>query len=300
MKVRQLRCAYLTMSDMGDFVTDAELSFGPMAELGWVVDMVAWRDASVSWDGYDAVYICTPWDYPQDVETFINVLEKIDRSSALLVNDLSLVRWTLEKTYLRDLERRGAAIVPSSWYEHIDVGTISEFFVEHGCDKVVIKPEIGANAMDTYVLTKPVTDDVIARLLQVFRGRRYFVQPFVENIHHEGEYSLFFFSGEYSHAVLKLPRVGDFRSQEEHGADISSVEPDPALVTVAAQVVAMVDPQPVYVRADFIRDDDDRFLLMELELIEPSLYFRADAAAADRFACAFDQHFRNSLPRSST
>jgi len=293
--VRQLRCAYLTMKNMGAYVTDADLSIGPMAARGWAVDMVAWQDTSIDWADYDAVYICTTWDYPEDVETFIDVLEKIDRSSALLVNDLSLVRWTLEKTYLRDLDGRGAAIVPSSWYERIDVETISEFFAAHGSDKVVIKPVIGANAMDTYVLKSPVTDDVVERLLQVFRGRRYFVQPFIENIHHEGEFSLFFFAGVYSHAVLKRPKAGDFRSQEEHGADIASVEPDPALIEVATQIVALVDPQPVYVRADFVRDDDDRFLLMELELIEPSLYFRADAAAADRFACAFDQHFRNSL-----
>lgn len=297
--MRQLRCAYLIMSDMGDFVTDYDLSIGPMAERGWVVDMVVWQDTSVRWADYDAVYICTPWDYPQDVEQFIDVLERIDRSSALLVNDLTLVRWTLEKTYLRDLEEGGAAIVPSSWHEHIDAKTISEFFTTHDTNKVVIKPAIGANAMDTFVLRNPVPDEVVANLLKVFGGRAYFIQPFIQNIHREGEFSLFFFSGEYSHAVLKSPKAGDFRSQEEHGADITSVEPESALIDVATELVALIDPQPVYVRADFVRDDDDRFLLMELELIEPSLYFRADTAAAERFACAFDKHVRNSLLRSS-
>jgi len=286
------------MDDMGDFVTDADLSIEPMVARGWVVDMVAWQDTLVDWDDYDAVYICTPWDYPQHTGLFFDVLERIDQSSALLVNDLSLVRWTLTKTYLRDLEARGAAIVPSSWHESIDVAKISEFFTIHDVNKVVIKPAIGANAMDTYVLTDPVADDVVANLLQVFSGRSYFVQPYIESIELEGEYSLFYFSGKYSHAILKSPKSGDFRAQEEHGADITSIRPETELIDVATKVISLVDSQPVYVRADFVRGDNDGFLLMELELIEPSLYFRTDAGAAERFASAFDRHVRDNRSRS--
>ena len=100
----------------------------------------------------------------------------------------------------------------------------------------------------------------------------------------EGEYSLFFFGGEYSHAILKKPRQGDFRTQEEHGAEILGVQAPGDLVATAHNVVSLVEPQPAYVRADFVRDDAGRFLLMELELIEPSLYFRADPESAARFA----------------
>jgi hypothetical protein len=296
--VKQLRCAYLTMDDMGDYVSDASLSFDAMARHGWSVDMVAWQDRSVSWIDYDAVYICTPWDYPQHADEFVSVLERIDRSTALLVNDLSLVRWTLAKTYLRDLEERGVDIVPSAWYDDIDVQKIAGFFAAHDTNKVVIKPSIGANAMDTYVLTDPVGEVLVDKLLQIYANRSYFVQPFIENIQHEGEYSLFFFAGDYSHAILKSPEDGDFRVQEEHGADIVSVVPEAALIKVARQVIEKVAPQPVYVRADFVRGSDGRFLVMELELIEPSLYFRTDADAADRFASAFTKHFHDQHPGS--
>lgn len=292
-RVQKKRCAYLTMSDKGDYVTDEYLSFEPMAAYDWSVDMVAWQDSSVNWDDYDAVYICTPWDYPQHADKFISVLENIDRSSALLVNDLSLVRWTLSKIYLRDLEKCGVAIVPSAWYEDIDAATIPTFFAALGGDKLVIKPTIGANAMDTFVLTNPVADELAEHLCAIYSERPYFVQPFIENIQHEGEYSLFYFAGEYSHAILKSPEEGDFRVQEEHGADIVSVEPSTDLLEVASQVIAQIDPQPVYVRADFVRGDNNQFLLMELELIEPSLYFRMDDNAAQRFAAAFDEHYRD-------
>ena len=113
-----------------------------------------------------------------------------------------------------------------------------------------------------------------------------------------GDYALFFFSGEYSQAILTSPEAGDFRVQVEHGADVVSVEPSDELIEVASAVVARVDPQPVYVRADFVRGNDDQFLLMELELIEPSLYFRYDAGAAARFAAAFDRNFQNHRSRS--
>jgi len=105
----------------------------------------------------------------------------------------------------------------------------------------------------------------------------------------EGEYSLFFFGGEYSHAILKKPKPGDFRTQEEHGADILSVEASAALVEKARRVLGEVNPQPVYVRADFVRGAGERFLLMELELIEPALYFRTDPGSAGRFASALSR-----------
>ena len=280
------------MQDPGEFVTDYDISFDAMAALGWQIDTVPWRDMSIDWDEYDAVYICTPWDYPEDAALFMRVLETIDASSALLLNPLSLVKWTLAKTYLRDLEERGAAIVPSIWFDDIDASQIPLWFTDLSTNKVVIKPDVGANAQDTFVLTSPVSEEPIAQLLETFTRRPFFVQPFMENIRTEGEYSLFFFDGEYSHAILKTPAAGDFRTQEEHGAQIRSIDASPQLIEAARRVLALVDPQPVYVRADFVREVGDSYLLMELELIEPSLYLRTDDGAPARFAAAFDLRVR--------
>ena len=286
------RCAYLTMQDPGDYVTDYDVSFPAMARLGWQVDTVPWRDNSIDWNRYDAVYLCTPWDYPEDAGLFLRILETIEASSAHLLNPLSLVRWSLTKTYLRDLEAKGAAIVRSIWFDDIDAEQIPRWFEALETDKVVIKPDVGANAQDTYVLSAPVSAELAAHLLSTFADRPFFVQPFMHNVEDEGEYSLFFFNGEYSHAILKTPAAGDFRTQEEHGADIRSIAASARQIDTAHAVLALVDPQPVYVRVDFVRDDKDEFLLMELELIEPSLYLRTDAGAADRFARAFDERFR--------
>jgi len=280
------------MSNPGDFITDYDASFDAMAALGWQAETVLWRDASINWDDYDAVYICTPWDYPQLADEFMRVLKTIDHSSAHLINELSLVQWSLAKTYLRDLEEKGAVIVPSIWFDDIDVTQIPQWFETLESDTLVIKPNIGGNATDTFVLQNPLSEDLAKLLLRTFRRRPFLVQPFIENIQTEGEFSLFFFNGEYSHAIQKTPKPGDFRVQEEHGSDIRSVQPTQDLIDTARNVLALVVPQPAYVRADFVRGDDDAFLLMELELIEPSLYLRTNAGAADRFARAFDQRFQ--------
>jgi glutathione synthase/RimK-type ligase-like ATP-grasp enzyme len=279
------RCAYLTMEEIGNFVADSDLSIAPMAELGWEVEMLPWR-RDVDWNDYDLVYICTPWDYQHDVEAFLGVLEAIERSSARLVNSLDLVRWNLEKTYLRELEMRGADIVPSIFFDRFDAHRIAKCFSAHNTGRIVVKPVVGANSDHIFVLTEPLLDDVVDELEQTFERRPFFVQPFVDSVQSEGEYSLFFFGGDYSHAILKRPRPGDFRTQEEHGADILSIEAPPELIAMARSVLGVVNPQPVYVRADFVRDTGARFRLMELELIEPSLYFRTDPGSASRFAKA--------------
>jgi len=289
--VSSKRVAYLTMGEPGEYVTDYHLSYEPMRALGWDVDAVDWRSPT-DWTRYDAVYLCTPWNYPQHLDEFKALVDAIDASPAILLNPRSIVYWNLEKSYLQDVAARGDAIVPSAWYDDFDRREVPGFFDRHDTDRVVIKPLVGANAQDTFVLTKPVTGPMLDTLGRLFRGRPFFVQPFIENIQSEGEYSLFFFNGEYSHAILKTPAAGDFRVQEEHGSAIESTTPPAALLRTAERVFSHIEPLPVYGRGDWVRGPNGRFLLMELELIEPSLYLRYDGGAAARFARAFDQRFQ--------
>ena len=295
----KMSCAFLVMADEGDFVTDHTLGIAPLEALGWQVELVSWRETATDWDRFDVVYICTPWDYPDDPGTFMATLEAIDRSSALLVNDLSLVRWTLPKTYLRDLEERGANIVPSLWHHHFAGNELDAWFDHFGTDRIIIKPVVSTNAKDTFLLQRPVTPETLATLRSTFAARDFVVQPFIENIQREGEFSLFFLGGEYSHAIQKIPRSGDFRVQEEHGAEIRSVEPEEALLQTARADLARVEPRPVYGRWDYVRGPDGRFLIMEMEIIEPSLYLRMDPGAPARFAAAIDRHVRTHPERQS-
>ena len=114
------------------------------------------------------------------------------------------------------------------------------------------------------------------------------VQPFMPNIVSEGEFSLFYFGGEYSHTILKTPKPKDFRVQEEHGGIIKAVQPTDKLLKAGQKVFEFIAPKPLYARIDFVRDAADDFALMELELIEPALYFRMDEESPKRFAKIFD------------
>lgn len=283
-------CAFLTMDNTDGWAIDSDLCFEPMHALGWSIDMIPWRSTGVDWQHYDAVYICTPWDYPDDPAAFLTLLEFIDASNAVLVNDIELVRWTMPKTYLRDLESRGAAIVPSLWHETFEPVALPGFFEAHHCDRIIIKPVVSTNAHNTFLLDRAVPAKVVEELESVFAARPFVVQPFIESVQAEGEFSLFYFSNEFSHAILKTPRREDFRVQEEHGARIVPAEPEMALLESASDVLRLVKPIPVYARCDFLRGADGRFLLMELEVIEPSLYLRMDSEAAMRFARAFDAY----------
>ncbi|MEQ9563690.1 MAG: hypothetical protein RLN69_14325 [Woeseiaceae bacterium] len=285
------RCLFLTMDDTRGWSIDADLAFEPMAALGWRCEWVPWKTPGVDWNNCDAVYIAAPWDYPQDLPRFMGVLGDIDASSAILVNDLSLVKWSISKTYLRDLESRGAAIVPSRWFDAWTDAVLEECFDAFG-ENIIAKPVVSTNATDTFLIAQPVAEALRTQLQKTFAARPFVVQPFIDAIRSEGEFSLFYFGRDFSHAIQKVPKRGDFRVQEEHGAEIIAVEPQAALRKTGDFVMSLVDPLPVYCRCDFVRDAKGGFLVMELELIEPSMYLRMHREAPQRFAEAFDDYVR--------
>lgn len=286
------RCAYLTMENNDFWTIDADLAFPYMEMLGWQVKAVPWRNASCDWNKFDAVYVGTPWDYPEAPQQFMHLLQEIDESKAILVNDLALVRWTLTKIYLRDLEERGADIVPSLWFDDFAADQLTHAFDEFSVDTIIIKPVVSTNATDTYLLRRELLADVQANLQSTFRKRPFVVQPFIENIQSDGEYSLFYFDAKFSHGIRKVPKESDFRVQEEYGAEITSLDPEAALIAAGNRIFDLVEPTPVYARVDFVRSSGGRFLLMELELIEPSMYLRMNEKAPRRFAEAFDNHVK--------
>ena len=281
-------CAFLTTDNLEGYVTDDELAWEPLRELGWVVTAVPWRRADVDWSRFAAVVIRTTWDYHLDVDAFLRALEAIDASGTRLANPLPLVRWNARKTYLRDLSSRGLPIVPTLWSASPTAGGILRLCDEFGADEIVIKPVISATAYDTYRIGRRHGLDAAAEIAAVFSGRAYMAQPFIASIVNEGELSLFYFGGAYSHAVRKTPKPEDFRVQEEHGGLIMPADPPEDLIALGRRCLAALDHPTLYARVDLVRLPAGGYALMELELVEPSLYFRMDPGAAGRFARALE------------
>jgi glutathione synthase/RimK-type ligase-like ATP-grasp enzyme len=287
---RMKPCAFLTLDERGDFVIDDEHAVAPLAALGWEVSTVSWRQTAVPWSHFEAVVIRSTWDYWNDVPAFLAALERIDRQTRL-ANPLDLVRWNLAKTYMRDLQGKGVGVVPTAWLDGMDPAAISAYAAQLGSHDLVVKPVVGANGQDAFRISPGDDPRRLREIAARFSGRACMVQPFRTNVLAEGEYSLFFFSGDYSHAILKVPAAGEFRSQEEHGAEVLSIVPETRLLECGRRALAAVAPTPLYARVDFVRDAAGDFEVMELELIEPSLYLRTDPEAPARFARAVDRWF---------
>jgi glutathione synthase/RimK-type ligase-like ATP-grasp enzyme len=283
-------CAFLTLDDPTGYGIDDDLTYEPLRQLGWRVEPVPWRKRGVAWGGFDAVVIRSTWDYETDPEAFLDVLDDIERSGTPLFNGLGLVRWNISKTYLRDLEGRGVPIVPTLWRERLAPGELAGLMEEIDAPEVVVKPVVGAGARGAYRLDGRGAVGQAGSVEAYYASRSLMAQPFLRAIEDEGEFSLIYFGGAHSHTMLKTPTAGDYRVQEHYGGLIRSVRPDQALLAAGELVLRALDEVPLYARVDLVRaDDGDRFWLMELELIEPALYFRRDPGAPGRFARELDR-----------
>lgn len=283
------------MDSLEGFDCYDHLLYKPLKQLGWSVDEVSWRNKEVDWNQYEAVIIRSPWDYQKDAEAFLRVLQNINQSSAVLENKMDLVEWNIEKTYLRDLENEGIEIVPTLWPEKFGPEEADHFFSDLATPQIVIKPTISAGADNTFWLKETIKEQDFDRLSRIFKDRPFMVQPFMPQIVEEGEFSLFFFGESYSHTILKTPQADDFRVQEEHGGTLAKIEPEEELLASARQLLTILDPLPLYTRVDYVRTSTNSFALMELELIEPSLYFNMDPKSPQRFAHVFNEWMKDYL-----
>ena len=279
------RIAFLTLHDPAGFVIDDELAVLPLARRGIHVETIPWDFPDVDWRQYALVVIRSTWDYPRNAAAFLRVLETIERSGVRLENGSEIVRRNMQKTYLRDLAARGIDVVPTFWREGLRRGELVPLFEELRSTEGVIKPVIGANAQGAWRLDAQRAHELAPEIEAYFAGRPLMMQPFERGIVEEGEFSMIYFNGAHSHSILKMPKRDDFRVQEEHGSKIISITPETALLAAGDAAIAAVGQKLLYARADFVRSGDT-FRVMELELVEPSLYLRIDAGAPERFADA--------------
>lgn len=255
--------------------------------------------AIAPWDGGDAPFLAcdhvvvrSTWDYTQHVDAFVAWAARIELSlkakGGLLMNPASVIRWNTHKRYLEQVAQEGVAIVPTAMLLQGSQQTLLSVLQERGWSKgAVVKPAVSAGSKDTVrVRGLDVAGDVAtaqALLDQQLPTRDMMVQPFVEGIA-DGELSLIYIDGALSHAVNKRPRGEDFRSQPEFGSLVERVEPSKAQREAAEDILGVVGGRLLYGRVDLVRGDDGKPWLMELELVEPSLYLAHDDRAAPRLA----------------
>ncbi|MEO1576686.1 MAG: hypothetical protein AAFU65_17195 [Pseudomonadota bacterium] len=276
-------CVFLSSDGVDLSHVDDHHAIAPLAELGVAVTTHSWSATDVDWSAYDAAIVRSTWDYHENVPAFFSALTDIDAATRL-ANPLSVMRWNSRKTYLETLSERGVPIVETRFGPSLDAAGFDALVQPFADREWVLKPDIGASSSNVFRLTGAPSVQTRAAILDTYADRGYLAQPFIPSVLDPGEYSVFFFDGALSHTILKTPVAGDFRVQEEYGGRIRAVAPDPALLTAAERVRNAIADDCLYVRVDLVRANPDRYEVMEVELIEPSLYLRTASAAPRAFA----------------
>ena len=277
--------AFLSTDHLEDFFVYDELLIPFFNDNGWSVETISWHSQSENWDRFDYVIVRSTWDYQQHPEAFLACLTQIDASRAPLLNPLPLMQWNIEKHYFKDLQDKGVPIVSTRWSNAFNNSVIDEAFSHFHCDTVVVKPTLSANADDTFKLSVSNWHEQQQALSDTFNQRDFMIQPFLNSVVEEGEYSLFYFGGKYSHAIKKVPQKGDFRVQEEHGGSLHPIAVDEEQLDIAQKALSAMPCEALYARVDLVRQGSG-WAIMELELIEPSLYFNLDEQSPLRFVDA--------------
>lgn len=245
--------------------------------VGLEIDSRSWTDGDVS--GFDLVLPLVAWGYHQGNGRWPAQVGAWERDGIRLCNPASVLRWNADKRYLARLEEHGAPVVPTVYAERLTDAVLADAAARFGTDRLVAKPQVSAGAWQT-IRWSPGTP------LDHGPAGAAMIQPYLPSIEQEGEISLLYFGGVFSHAIRKRPQPGDFRVQPEFDGIITRHEPAVDERAAAAAVLAAIEEQLLYARVDLVRGLDGKPALMELELVEPDLYLDFDPAEGAGFAAA--------------
>lgn len=299
------RIALATCRKLPDWEVDDGPLHDALSARGVELVRPFWDDHRFDWRACDACLIRTTWDYVPRRDDYVRWAERIAHETRLF-NPPEIVRWNTHKGYLRDLELRDVPVIPTIWLKAGGEEHWREELAERGWTKAFIKPVVGAAAHDT--LRFELDDDGLSsasrHLGSLAPGRPMMLQPYLPLVETEGEYSVILVDGEVTHAVRKYPVAGDYRVQDDHGGKDEPARLSDADLAVARRIVdvagewVLPENRPdqghalLYARVDFLRDDAGELRVTELELVEPSLFFRHGGAAAERLADALIRRVR--------
>ena len=237
----------------------------------------------MDWKAFDAVLLRSCWDYHLRPAAFARWLDGLEAAEVRLWNPPHIARWNMDKRYLDDLAALGVPVVPSVRLTRGSPPDLAALLERRGWGEAVVKPAVSANAHATWRVRAGGARARQDTLRSMLAAGDVIVQPFVEAVRSRGEWSLMFFQGEFSHAVLKRPAEGEFRVQERVGGRAVLATPEPEVLHAAADVLSRLPHPGLYARVDGVATPQG-WMLMELEMLEPSLFFAHHPPAAGRLA----------------
>ena len=286
----------VTYEKYPDLTDDDRPLIDELAELRLRAIPVRWDDPSARWEDFQALVLRSSWDYHLRADEFVAWLTAIERARVPLWNPAPLVRWNMHKRYLRDLEAAGIPVPQTEWLARAEARPLPALMAQRGWKEAIIKPAISASATDTWRTTGDVRADD-RRFRELLDRCDLLVQEVVPEVMSAGEWSLIFIDGAYSHAAIKRPRSGDFRVQTELGGTAKPARPTAAIVAAGMAITRHIPGDWLFARIDGVVTARG-FLLMEVECIEPLLFFAQEPAARTRFARALKARMEEPLASS--
>lgn len=287
-RAAQPRVALVTSEAFPELFADDQLLMPALAELGVRGVPAVWSRADVEWATFDAVVIRSPWDYFERPVEFRRWLDARIASGITLCNAGETLVWNFDKRYLKQMADAGVEVVPTLFVEQGSREDIAAQARARGWDDIVVKPTVAGGAYRTHRFRVGDYQRHAEDIATTLQDRGVLVQPFLPVIETEGELSLLFFDGAFSHATCKKPKPGDYRVQFMFGGTFERVDVAPALIEQARACIAQAPGSPAYARVDGVVIDG-RFVLMELEVFEPFLFLALEPEAPARLARAIQR-----------
>ncbi len=268
-------------ADPWDWAYDVEAA--ALERGGMAVEACPWTAFGAT--SADMVLPLVAWGYHGRSGAWHALLDRLEAEGTTVANPVPVLRWNSDKRYLLDLARHGIPTIPTRYVPAFDALALAEARADFGAD-LVIKPPVSAAADGTFRLGP--ADGAPAGAL----GQPMMIQPFLPSVADEGEYSLIVFDDVFSHAVVKRPKAGDYRVQPHLGGREQACGPPEGAIDLALHAITVAPGATTYARVDLIRGLDGDLKVIELELIEPSLWLEHATDRGASFAAAVAKRAR--------
>lgn len=276
----------VTYAGLPNLDPDDQLLQAALNRRGFEVRPAIWNDPSIDWSSNAACVVRSTWDYHLNYFEFLKWAEKVSTNTTML-NPYPLIKWSSRKTYLADLSKAGLPVIPTAWIHNSSGPTLKKILQENNWDEAIIKPSIGLATAGVKRSNRSNAEADQAHVEQLLQSSEVMVQEFMPSVQQYGERALIFIDGQYSHTVRKAA----FQVLAAAGqAGESLAECNPEEIKIAEKILSYLDSPPLYARVDLVHDASGNPLLLELELVEPSLFLSFAPESADRFAEAILRH----------
>ena len=278
--------ALLTCKDLPELI-ESDRKLIPLFEKeGYKAEPVIWNDELIKWEKYDALIFRNIWDYFLYESEFDFWLEQIDKLNLMSFNPIKVIQKNKHKFYLKEMKDAGINIIPSVFIPKTSHFDLKDFISESSWNQIILKPAVSAGSYMTELFELKDVEKINNKIKTIAADREWILQEFMPEIQTEGELSFIFFNKSFSHSVIKKPKTGDFRIQSQFGGTYSNYNPEKSLLQDLQNIIDFIPNDLLYARVDGVIRNNS-FFLMELELIEPDLFFNFVEDGPQRFVNAF-------------